>query len=37
LKAPQAAGAYRLFVYAFDGHGNAAHAYIPFLVAKQRN
>jgi hypothetical protein len=37
LQAPQAAGAYRLFVYAFDGHGNAAHANIPFLVAKQRN
>ena len=31
LTAP-AAGAYRLFVYAYDGQGNAAHANIPFLV-----
>jgi hypothetical protein len=25
-------GAYRLFVYAYDGEGHAAHANIPFLV-----
>lgn len=27
-----APGEYRLFVYAYDGQGNAAHANIPFLV-----
>jgi hypothetical protein len=25
-------GRYRLFAYAFDDYGNAAHANIPFLV-----
>ena len=34
LKAPTRAGAYRLFVYAFDGKGHAAHANIPFFVDK---
>ncbi|MGD9265084.1 MAG: glycoside hydrolase family 2 TIM barrel-domain containing protein [Lysobacterales bacterium] len=32
LTAPQEAGAYRLFVYARDGQGHAAHANIPFYV-----
>jgi hypothetical protein len=34
LKAPTSSGAYRLFVYAFDGKGHVAHANIPFLVDK---
>ena len=25
-------GEYRLFAYAYDGNGHAAHANIPFLV-----
>ncbi len=34
MTAPQKPGAYRLFVYAFDGHNHAAHANIPFYVKK---
>jgi hypothetical protein len=34
LKAPSKAGAYRLFIYVFDGRGHAAHANIPFYVDK---
>jgi hypothetical protein len=32
MKAPQMEGAYRLFMYAYDGNGHAAHANIPFFV-----
>lgn len=32
LTAPSDAGAYRLFLYAFDGMGSAAHANVPFYV-----
>lgn len=34
LAAPNTPGAYRLFVYAFDGNGGAAHANIPLYVNK---
>lgn len=32
ITAPSTSGAYRLFVYANDGQGHAAHANIPFFV-----
>lgn len=34
LRTPTAPGAYRLFAYAFDGQGHAAHANIPFYVER---
>jgi hypothetical protein len=34
LTAPRQPGAYRLFVYVFDGRGSAGHANIPFHVGR---
>lgn len=34
LRTPTESGAYRLFAYAFDGKGGAAHANIPFYVER---
>lgn len=34
FKAPKKEGGYRLFVYIYDGNGNAATANFPFLVTK---
>jgi hypothetical protein len=36
ITAPES-GTYRLFVYAYDGKGHAAHANIPFLVSTGAN
>jgi hypothetical protein len=32
LRAPDRPGAYRLFIYVFDGKGHAGHVNIPFYV-----
>ena len=36
LTAPESPGPYRLYVMAYDGHGHAAHANIPFHVYGKR-
>jgi len=32
IKSPEKSGPYRVFVYIFDGHNNAAYANVPFFV-----
>jgi len=34
FRAPNKVGPYRMFVYSYDGHGNAAAANIPFYIQK---
>jgi hypothetical protein len=34
VRAPQREGPYRMFVYAYDGHGNVATANFPFFVGE---
>lgn len=36
VTAPESAGAYRLYVMAYDGQGHAAHANVPFQVYGKR-
>ena len=34
IRAPRVEGPYRMFVYAYDGHGNVATANFPFYVGR---